>query len=226
MAEKIKTQEEPSIEEILGSIRRIIAEDEEDDVPEQASAAPRDPAPAFASAGPDPQPRPQPEDEQPIGDPLEDEEPLELTHKIEPDGTIENLSVSGPEEVPPVADEVTIEEENIPAEPGRDEQVFWAEEAEPMTEEIMDARQDLPAEEEFSPAQEGLLSETTAEAATAVMAKLARQSALTDDGQNVTIESLVREMLRPMLKEWLDQNLPDLVQKMVERELEKLTKRL
>jgi uncharacterized protein len=40
-----------------------------------------------------------------------------------------------------------------------------------------------------------------------------------------TIEDLVREMLRPMLKEWLDRNLPPMVERLVEREITRLTHR-
>ena len=41
------------------------------------------------------------------------------------------------------------------------------------------------------------------------------------DGNGKTIEDLVKEMLRPMLKDWLDRNLPP----MVEREISRLTRR-
>ena len=40
-----------------------------------------------------------------------------------------------------------------------------------------------------------------------------------------TLEGLVREMLRPMMKEWLDTNLPQMVERIVEREVKKLTAR-
>ena len=40
-----------------------------------------------------------------------------------------------------------------------------------------------------------------------------------------TVEDLVKETLRPMLKEWLDQNLPQLVERYVEREIVRLTRR-
>ncbi len=40
-----------------------------------------------------------------------------------------------------------------------------------------------------------------------------------------TIEDLVKEMLRPMLKEWLDKNLPPMVERYVEREISRLTRR-
>jgi len=40
-----------------------------------------------------------------------------------------------------------------------------------------------------------------------------------------TVEELVKETLRPLLKEWLDQNLPQLVERYVEREIVRLTRR-
>ena len=40
-----------------------------------------------------------------------------------------------------------------------------------------------------------------------------------------TIENLVKEMLQPMLKDWLDKNLPPLVERYVEREIARLTRR-
>lgn len=39
-----------------------------------------------------------------------------------------------------------------------------------------------------------------------------------------TVEDLVTEMLRPMMKEWLDGNLPQIVERIVEREVKKLTR--
>ena len=44
-------------------------------------------------------------------------------------------------------------------------------------------------------------------------------------GQGKTVEDLVKEMLRPMLKEWLDRNLPPMVERYVEREIVRLTRR-
>ena len=44
-------------------------------------------------------------------------------------------------------------------------------------------------------------------------------------GNGKTIEDLVKEALRPMLKEWLDKNLPQVVERYVEREIVRLTRR-
>ncbi|MBS0540688.1 MAG: DUF2497 domain-containing protein [Proteobacteria bacterium] len=40
-----------------------------------------------------------------------------------------------------------------------------------------------------------------------------------------TIEDLVKEMLRPMLKDWIDRSLPPMVEQLVEREIARLTRR-
>jgi cell pole-organizing protein PopZ len=39
-----------------------------------------------------------------------------------------------------------------------------------------------------------------------------------------TLEDVVREALRPMLKSWLDENLPRVVERMVEAEIERVTR--
>jgi cell pole-organizing protein PopZ len=39
-----------------------------------------------------------------------------------------------------------------------------------------------------------------------------------------TLEDLVKEMLRPMVQDWLDKNLPQLVERMVDREVQRLTR--
>ena len=39
------------------------------------------------------------------------------------------------------------------------------------------------------------------------------------------LEDIVKDMLRPMLKEWLDRNLPPMVERYVEREIVRLTRR-
>lgn len=39
-----------------------------------------------------------------------------------------------------------------------------------------------------------------------------------------TLEDLVKELLRPMLKEWLDDNLPSMVERMVRQEIERISR--
>ena len=39
-----------------------------------------------------------------------------------------------------------------------------------------------------------------------------------------TLEDLVKEMLRPMLKSWLDDNLPGMVERMVRAEIDRVSR--
>ena len=40
-----------------------------------------------------------------------------------------------------------------------------------------------------------------------------------------TLAEIVTELLRPLLREWLDKNLPDLIERLVRKEIEKLVRR-
>jgi hypothetical protein len=73
---------------------------------------------------------------------------------------------------------------------------------------------------------ENLLSDNTANASLAALNKLSRSAAI-DNRRNpndaITIEDITREMLRPMLKEWLDKNLPDIIERTVQKEIRRLS---
>ena len=73
-------------------------------------------------------------------------------------------------------------------------------------------------------AGESLLSGATAEASKAALAALAGISIDPKADAN-TLDGLVREMLRPMLKEWLDANLPEIVERVVTREVARVVGR-
>jgi cell pole-organizing protein PopZ len=45
------------------------------------------------------------------------------------------------------------------------------------------------------------------------------------EGAERSIDDLARELLHPMLKQWLDQNLPRLVEKLVREEIERVARR-
>ena len=66
-----------------------------------------------------------------------------------------------------------------------------------------------------------LISTPAREASRAAFASLAGLRIEANAAEN-TLDGLVREMLRPMLKDWLDANLPDLVERVVAREVARL----
>ena len=72
----------------------------------------------------------------------------------------------------------------------------------------------------------GLLSEDAAAASREQLASLSalrqRSDAPADSG---ALEAVVREMLRPILKDWLDAHLPEIVEDLVTREIARITGR-
>jgi cell pole-organizing protein PopZ len=74
-----------------------------------------------------------------------------------------------------------------------------------------------------------LLAPETAAAATSsvgnLMRTLATERTLQVHRGGPTIEDIVREELRPLLKQWLDANLPDLVERLVRAEIERVVGR-
>jgi cell pole-organizing protein PopZ len=70
---------------------------------------------------------------------------------------------------------------------------------------------------------EKILSDEVAEVSRARLASLSRLVIKPEVAGSDTLEGLVREMLKPMLREWLDTNLPDLVETMVAKEITRIT---
>lgn len=72
---------------------------------------------------------------------------------------------------------------------------------------------------------EAILSATAAEATRGPLEQLSRMIVKPDVAGSDTLEGLVRDMLRPMLRDWLDANLPRMVEEMVQREITRITSR-
>ncbi len=181
--------QEPTMEEILASIRRIISEDEP-----QGEAAP------AAEAAPEPAPEPTPE---PVAAaPAEDV--LELT---------DPLPEPVPEPAPaPVAMETHGDLEVREAEPEPEPEPAPVFEPEP---------QPFAAAAPFD--DEPLVSAPAADETASAFGHLARSISMPSAGRN--LEDVVRELLNPLLKAWLDENLPTIVQAKVEEEVERIARR-
>lgn len=186
-----QSAQEPTMEEILASIRRIISED---DAPAETPAASAPEAPAPSEPTPS-EPAPAetvfaaPFEPDPVD---QDEEVLELTDRYDvPAETIGDLDVT-------------------PAEP------YAAPE---------------PAPE---PAYDTLVGDSAAASAASAFAGLAASfkkpepaPAASGDLPFVsgnTVEAMVAEMLRPLLKDWLDANLPAIVETQVRKEVERIAR--
>jgi uncharacterized protein len=72
-------------------------------------------------------------------------------------------------------------------------------------------------------ASETIISPPTASATAGALARLAGSLRISDT-PNQSVEGVVRELLKPMLKDWLDRNLPAIVESRVEAELERIAR--
>jgi uncharacterized protein len=79
----------------------------------------------------------------------------------------------------------------------------------------------LPSSEKPAAAQQQILSRSTVSAVESAFNTLAN-TVLSNNAR--TLEDLVKEMLRPMLKSWLDDNLPGLVERIVKAEIERVSR--
>ncbi len=231
-----KAPTEPTMEEILASIRRIISEnDEEQETKKRIETTPVSPAPVAAAVA-----------------------VLELTDMVTDDGTVVSLT-TGQQDAAAEDDakdeivETEIVETEIVEDAAKDEVAAEVPVSNPMDEVVasvgqvdsMEVTMENPKDDsvEFAASHEqtkksgaamdeGLVSAATAAAATATFAQLARTMSQEPEtagnmalGSGRTLEDLVKEMIRPMLKEWLDKNLPPMVEHMVRRELDRMTRR-
>ena len=93
----------------------------------------------------------------------------------------------------------------------------------PVMESILDLTPEMIASE--------IISEPTAQTSTDVLSELAaaildrRDMAVDASSQDMTLEGIVREMLKPILREWLDRNLPYLIERLVKREIDLMVNR-
>lgn len=163
-------QPEPSMEEILASIRRIISEDEEEEAP-AASAAKSAPPPVA--------PRPR---------------------------------------VPPVAPKPSL----VLDTPARGTFEDDRARAHLNTEDVEMIKKNVAAN--MADDADAMLEDTTATVASKAFQSLSH-SVRVSRGEGRTLEDLVTEMLKPIIKDWLDQNLPQIVEEKVEEEVQRIARR-
>jgi len=220
-----KNDQEPSMEEILSSIRRIIADDEDEAAP--AKPAAKEPPAERSAPPPATAKRSEPEQApakppQPAFDETPDDEEsdvLDLTDVVERGGT--GRQAGSLDDVAPFdseADEIDLEPEFEDDEP---------EPAPPPRRPAKPKPQPRAARPSFD--EDTLVSKAAATASTGAFARLAKAAAGHEPqplaGGDKTVEQFLVELLRPMLKEWLDENLERVVERVVEQEVKKLARR-
>lgn len=171
-------QPEPSMEEILASIRRIISEDDEgaaEDAPSAKSAPPSRPA-----------------------------KPSLVKARTEPEAAAED----GPAPTQETSPDDSEDDRANPHLETEDVEMIKQNVAEAIQEDAGDAILDRDAEEAASSAFQSL-----------------SQSVRVSDHPGRSLEDIVTEMLRPMVKEWLNENLPAIVEEKVEEEVQRVARR-
>jgi cell pole-organizing protein PopZ len=84
------------------------------------------------------------------------------------------------------------------------------------------AAAEAPAPSTPAGSLDGLLSSTSAEASRNAFAALSQLQVRSEEGRSNTLEGLVADLLKPMLKEWLDRELPSIVERLVSAEVKRL----
>ena len=187
MADEETTEEEPSIEEILDSIRQIISDEDEDNGDDIAA------------------------------DDVSDDDIIELTDPVEEPKAAPEPPPPPPEPEPPAPPEPEPEpEEDIFA----DEEDDFDPEPDPEPFDIgMGSEDDNNNDDD-----DHILRGVAENAAVDGFEKLVKKTAVEYNG--ITIEEIVRTELKPLLREWLDDNLPTMIERLVQEELERVSKRV
>jgi cell pole-organizing protein PopZ len=211
--------QEPSMEEILASIRRIIADEDTgaSAASKLASVAAKTQPPASVSVA---------EDELDKLFDSNDDDVLELGESDKEPGiadadmdlSFEPAPVVKPQPAPrpapelmpePVAKAPVIPPRAVPA-------------AENVAPDVRRQPEPQAARPEMSSSPiDSLLSQSTDSMVSAAFDNLAL-SILNKNAR--TVEDLIQDMLRPMLRSWLDQNLPSLVERLVRAEIERVAR--
>ena len=205
-------QHEPTMEEILASIRKIISEDN----PEAAPAAAPPPPPAAAAPQPAPPPPPAPE---PVKQP--EMEVLELTQEV-----VEPTPEPEPEPAPPPVEmkteEIIFEPIPEPAQAAADNDIF-SDQTRRAMEDTFDSIPDeaepaMPRFERAASAADGASVESVFERAVRESFEPVLEKYLDDNSQQVI------ERMKPLIREWMDENFPPLLENAVRGEVERIVK--
>ena len=238
-------QNEPSMEAILASIRSILAEEEEEEEKPNLSAEQSRPA-----QNPNPEQKTEIKEESvPNSEPQSD-----LSPEQKEDDVVEPVSNNVPETMDTsVSVQEKLPEESVldltadmivneqkTTEETKNENSLSSEEdedddfvpepvipQEPMKEETLTDLIKETAEHKLD--EEMLLAEPTVMAATESLSHLrdiAAERQLNLGNGSLTIEAIVRETIKPYLKEWLDTNLPEIVERVVRKEVAHIMDRL
>lgn len=246
MTQPAKVQE-PSMEEILASIRRIIADDEAKPPAAEKAAAPPAAPPKAEKPAPAPKPvaseapLPKPPAAPPKAAPPAAAPAAASNNQDDIDALLAGLDETTPADVVPAQPEpepepepdvleLTDEMAVAPPQPVPSPAPASFRRVEPQDDiEFVERASARPATKapafqpsfEPAPPKQAILSPNTVNAVESAFNALAN-TVLSNNAR--TLEDLVKEMLRPMLKSWLDDNLPAVVERLVRAEIERVSR--
>ncbi len=218
-------QAEPTMEEILASIRRIISEDEpqteeflkpEPDLSAEPEAAPE----AEPEAASEPEPAP-----------AEAADVLELTRMVTEDGTIVDLEAKRSAAADQAAEPDPEPEPEPGPEPETQAELEPEPEPVPFPEPFPEASGAEAPDPCFAADQDSLLSPSTQFATVDSLSEIAaaalgaRATGPAGLGSGRSLEEFMHEALTPVLKAWLDTNLSPLVEQVVREEIKRMVRR-
>lgn len=237
-------ESEQSMEDILASIRKIISDDDEpEDEASASSAADDEDETGISGYGDDSDDADDDEDVLVLSDPLPDEapEPAPVAANIVDDAPPMDdedpddggfLIVEEREEEPAAAEASTGSDaddnefglvfEDAPAPETEPEPES---EPEPEPEPVQQTIPEPLAAEAATGSTAGLLSPEAAALSASALAALRSGGTVSGEmgvGASNTVEALVAELLKPMLKQWLDVHLPSMVETLVREEIQRI----
>src|SRR5579862_1978883 len=227
MTQSAKAQE-PSMEEILASIRRIIADNDASKTAKPPEAPPAKPAPPPAAAAPvrpvaPPQPAAnnQSEIDAMLADleaPAKPAAPPPAQKRAAPSADVLDLTeaMAAPPPTPSPGPAPTFRTID-----GAADVIFTDRPPDPEPPAVRALEEARRTFAQPAAGERSLLSSTASAAVDSAFSTLA-QTMLVNNAR--TIEDLVKDMLRPMLKAWLDDNLPGLVERIVRTEIERVSR--
>ena len=204
-----EAHKEPTMEEILASIRKIISDDEPVAARPQGSPG----VTSFREVAPEPVNDFEDIEDATVGDILEetDQSMFEAEEAPAPVAPIAT-KITGPEFTFEQMLGSVRQTAEVSAEPAPIARVAPTRTITPVSETPMQSARY---------AQSALTDEHTADVAAGALGKLISKMEIAGDN---TIEGLVREMLKPMIKEWLDANLAGIVEEKVEAEVQRIAR--
>lgn len=227
-------EEDMTMEEILASIRRYVADDKpvSQERPKVSEFKPsHEPEPITNTIVVEPDP--DKAERQRRMDMGRDETIFELTEVIEDEAVDEVVEevvevIKTLEPTPPPAPQPTMAPTPMPTPPpaSTTQPTMEVRPAEIRTSPIQPVAKERPMQQH--PSDESMTSPQTMQASLSALSKLAEVKKTSDgSGSNaLTLDRLVADLARPMIKEWLDKHLAGMVERMVAKEIERITKEL